>query len=123
MASIWSYLIATSQIPELETQPYAASYHLIAEFLTASALLFGGYSLLSGKRWGFNTFLISMGMLLYTVINTIGYYAQSGDVTMMAVFTLFAGLTALFLALSFLLVNSKPVLVEMPRFDQSPVKR
>lgn len=42
-----------------------------------------------------------MGMLLYTVIVSAGYYGQQEDMIMVGMFTIFQVLTVLFIGLSF----------------------
>jgi len=42
-----------------------------------------------------------MGMLLYTVIVSAGYYAEKGDIIMIGMFTIFQLLTVIFIGLSF----------------------
>jgi hypothetical protein len=79
MIGIWSVSYFTNQIPELETEPMRIKFHLAAEFTTAIVLLAAGIGLLTGQNWALDTFLISMGMLLYTVIVSPGYFAQKGQ--------------------------------------------
>lgn len=101
MIGMWLLFIVTNQIPEINTEPVRITYHLIAEFLTAILLLIAGFALFTNQKWGFHLFLISMGMLLYTVIVSAGYYAEKKDIAMLAMFTIFQLLTAIFIGLSF----------------------
>jgi NADH:ubiquinone oxidoreductase subunit K len=101
MIGMWLSLITTNQVPEINTEPIRITYHLIGEFLTAILLLIGGFGLFTKRRWGFHVFLISMGMLLYTVIVSAGYYAEKGDMAMVGMFTVFQVLTVIFIGLSF----------------------
>jgi hypothetical protein len=101
MIGMWLSFITTDQIPEIKTEPIRITYHLIAEFLTAILLLIGGFGLYTGRKWGFHLFLISMGMLLYTVIVSAGYYAEKGDMAMVGMFTIFQLLNVIFFGLSF----------------------
>jgi len=101
MIGMWFSLIATNQVPEINSEPIRITYHLIGEFLTAIILLIGGFGLFTNRGWGFHVFLISMGMLLYTVIVSAGYYGQLGDMVMVGMFTIFQILTVLFIVLSF----------------------
>jgi hypothetical protein len=66
-------------VPELVTEPLRIRFHLAAEFATALALLVGGLALLTGQAWGRWVYLLAMGMLLYTVIVSPGYFAQRGQ--------------------------------------------
>ncbi len=89
-------LLITSQVPELETSPFSIAFHLVAEIFTASLLIIGGIMVYRKHLLGEKVYLISIGMLLYTVINSSGYYAQSGDwgfVVMFAILFLIAVMT------------------------------
>ena len=79
MIGMWSFSFYTNQIPELETEPVRIKFHLAAEFATAIALLVAGIGLLTSQDWALSMYLISMGMLLYTVIVSPGYFAQKGQ--------------------------------------------
>jgi hypothetical protein len=79
MIGQWLFFLATGQVPELVTEPLRIRFHLAAEFATALALLVGGLALLTGQAWGRWVYLLAMGMLLYTVIVSPGYFAQRGQ--------------------------------------------
>ena len=99
---LWIMLLVTNQVPELSNSFITILYHLAAEFITAFFLLIAGFGLLTGKGWGFHTFLISLGLLLYTVIVSAGYYAQLGEYGIVIMFTILQLTTSLFVLLSFL---------------------
>ena len=101
MIGMWTVLLSTGQVLETETDRIEISYHLVSEFLTAFLLIIGGYGLYKERSWGFGVFLVSMGMLLYSVINSTGYYAGQGEIVMVGMFTVLTVLTALFLIVSF----------------------
>jgi hypothetical protein len=101
MICMWFVFIATDQVPEIKSAPIKITYYLIAEFLTAILLLIGGYGLLTKRVWGFHLYLISMGMLLYTVIVSAGYYANLEDMIMVGMFSVFQLLTIIFIVLTF----------------------
>lgn len=67
-------------------------FHYVAEFVTAVALVVGGLGLLFGWAWAMTEYLIAMGMLIYTVINSPGYFAQQRQWAMVG---MFAGLMIL----------------------------
>ena len=79
MIGQWLVFLATGQVPELVTEPLRIRFHLAAEFATALALLVGGLALLTGQAWDRWFYLLAMGMLLYTVIVSPGYFAQKGQ--------------------------------------------
>ena len=100
MICMWSVFLVTNQVPELKTAPLKISYHLLAEFLTAILLLIGGFGLFTKKVWGFHLYLISLGMLLYTVIVSAGYYLNLGDMIMVSMFTVFQVFTIIFIGIA-----------------------
>ena len=79
MIGMWSVSYFTNQIPELETEPVRIKFHLVAEFATAFLLLAAGIGLFTNQEWALSTYLVSMGMLLYTVIVSPGYFAEKGQ--------------------------------------------
>ena len=76
MFAQWIFFLVTGQVPGLQTAPWEIGYHLTAEFLTAGALLAAGIGLLKSIPWSKNFARIALGMLLYTVLNSAGYFAQ-----------------------------------------------
>jgi len=76
MIGQWIFLLATRQVPELKTGPASIALHLAAEFSTAVMLICGGFALLAKRPWGRQVFPVAMGMLLYTLIASPGYFAQ-----------------------------------------------
>ena len=101
MISMWVVFLITNQVHEINTAPIKISYHLLAEFLTAILLIVGGFGLITKKVWSYQLYMISMGMLLYTVIASAGYYANLRDMIMIGMFTVFQLLTLLFFGLTF----------------------
>ena len=98
---MWSFLLLTKQVPELETEPIRIRFHIAAEFITAIALVVGGIGLLTGQSWSQWLYLVAIGMLFYTVIVSPGYYAEKGEwpfVGMFAAILIFA-LVALILVI------------------------
>lgn len=80
---MWSMTILTGGIEE---GPVEISFHLASEFLMAILLLIGGIESLRGKTYGRKLFLISNGMLIYSVLNAAGYFGQRGNIPMMIMF-------------------------------------
>jgi hypothetical protein len=82
----WAFFLTTDQVPEMETEPLRIRFHLAAEFATAIALLIGGVALLTGQPWARWVYPLAMGMLLYTVIVSPGYFAEKGQWAFVAMF-------------------------------------
>ena len=77
------------------------AYHLVAEFCTALLLLFAGVSLITKMSWGLTLFLIADGMLIYTVINSPGFFAQQRQWPMVIFFAVLLVLAVFCLILVF----------------------
>jgi hypothetical protein len=95
MLGLWGMFYATGRIPELTTAPYEIGYHLAAETLTALALVTAGVGLFRCHAWAWRLYPVALGMLLYTVINSAGYYAQLGEIAMVGMFTVLTAATLL----------------------------
>ncbi len=102
MLGMWAVFVSMGQVPELVTSPIQVSLHIIGEAATAVALLIGGYGVWARKKWGLQAYMLSMGMLLYTLIVSPGYYAQSGNLAMVGMFAVFFIIAVFFIAMSFL---------------------
>jgi hypothetical protein len=87
MLSMWTALYLSGEITELATAPLEIGYHLTAEGLTAVALIVAGLGFLRGRVWAGRLLPVALGMLLYTVINSAGYYATLGEWPMVGTFT------------------------------------
>jgi hypothetical protein len=74
----WIFFIAAGQVPELQTEPIRILFHLAAEGATAVALILSGYGVLTRRSWAKTAGFIALGMLIYTVIVSPGYFAQQG---------------------------------------------
>ena len=99
MIGQWSFSLATNRVPELKTEPVRIRFHLAAEFITAVALLVGGSGLLTNSTWGEQVYLVSMGMLLYTVIVSPGYFARKREWPLVGTFAVLLILALVSLAL------------------------
>ncbi len=100
MIVMWGMFILTGQVPEMATKPAEIMLHLVAEFTTATLLIFGGIGLLKKIKIGYNLNLVALGMLLYTLIVSPGYYLQKGDWVFVGIFTLLFIVTLIFLIIN-----------------------
>lgn len=89
MISMWTIFYFTGAIPELATEPARIIMHMIAEYSTAIGLIVGGGGLLKNKGWGFSIYLLSTGALIYTLIQSPGYYLQLGEISFVIMFAVF----------------------------------
>ncbi|MFU8771572.1 MAG: hypothetical protein ACNA8H_04020 [Anaerolineales bacterium] len=76
MIAQWIFSLITRQVPELKDEPLKIIFHLIAELSTALILIVAGLAVLGKSLVGYPLSLIGAGMLLYTVINSSGYFAH-----------------------------------------------
>ncbi len=96
MIGMWVSLLLTKQVPELRPASYAPrliAYHIVAELLTAIVLIISGVGLFLVSDWAKILSAISLGMLLYSVINSPGKYAHENNLPMVAIFTIITILT------------------------------
>ena len=103
MIGQWTVSIAKGQVAGPEAGavvgrgPIEMAFHWSAELLTAVALFMGGAGVLARWDWAANVYLLALGMLLYTAVNSAGYFAQKREWPMVGVFAaiLIVGLISL----------------------------
>jgi FtsH-binding integral membrane protein len=93
MLGMWSFFLASGQVPELETERYRIYFHLAAEFITALCLVVGGFALLKNLPRSQTIYFVAAGMVLYSLVVSPGYYAQQGQWGFVVMFAVFAALT------------------------------
>ena len=104
---LWISLLLKNRVPELQPASYAPrliTYHILAEFLTAIVLIISGVGLFLDSDWARTLSALSLGMLLYTVINSPGKYAHENNLPMVAMFTVITILTLVAIVTLFALV-------------------
>jgi hypothetical protein len=97
MILMWLVFYFTGSIPELATEPARITMHLAAEFATAIVLIIAGWGLLKAKRLGVQIYLLATGALLYTMIQSPGYFLQTGEPGFVVMFAVLIILAVLFL--------------------------
>ena len=89
----WVWTFAAGRIPDPD-EPYSGrgkrelTFHFVAEAFSAVALLVSGASILCNAVWSSWLFPMSVGMLLYTLINSPGYFAERREWKIVAGFGL-----------------------------------
>lgn len=83
----WTLLFLSGSVPEFETEPWAIAFHLTAEMGMAAVLLVGAVAALRHKPWATSVLLVGMGMVIYSAVNSPGYYAQLGQWGFVLMFT------------------------------------
>lgn len=99
MIGMWVMFYFTDGIPEIDTKPIELSMHILAELVTAVLLIIGGFSIFINKQRGIHIYLLSMGMLLYTLIMSPGYFLQKGEYGLAIMFAVFIVLAIIFIYL------------------------
>lgn len=92
MIGFWVFALSTNQIPP-EEKPWLITFHVLAEFSTAILLIVSGAGLWFGSKWARMLSPLALGLLLYAVINSPGYYAQKNNLPMVVMFILLILLT------------------------------
>ncbi len=72
----WAFFLITRQVPELKTERIRVLFHIADEFLTAVVLVASGVGLLMQQSWATASYPVAIGMLLYTIVVSSGYFAQ-----------------------------------------------
>jgi hypothetical protein len=93
MTGQWSFFLASGSVPEVQSEPIRLAFHLAAEFLTAISLIVAGWAALRAKRWSRTFMLAALGMLVYTVVISPGYFAQQGQWPLVGMFAILLVLT------------------------------
>jgi hypothetical protein len=92
MIAQWTSDIVRRRVPSPEDDPVSGRgffdmlFHWIAEFITAFILIVAVIGLILGSTWGLTAYLVAMGMLIYTAINSSGFFAQQHKWSMVGVF-------------------------------------
>ncbi len=92
----WAFFLITRQVPELKTERVRVLFHIADEFLTAAVLIVSGIGLLAQQAWSAAIYPVALGMLLYTIIVSSGYFAQKRAwpiVIMFAVLLILTGIS------------------------------
>lgn len=94
MMGFWGVLVATQQA-ELDERPWDMRLHITAEFATAILLIVSGLGGLIASIGTVGLAPVALGMLLYTTVNSPGFYAGRRNWPMVG---MFAALTILTVA-------------------------
>lgn len=86
MLAQWGFFLATGQVPELQTEPWRIAFHLLGEAATAITLIVSGVALLKRRPWARDAAFVALGMLIYTVLVSPGYFAQLGQWPLVVMF-------------------------------------
>jgi hypothetical protein len=97
----WAFFLATKQVPELKTEPTRIRFHIVDESITAGLLMATGIGVLAESDIAVKLYPVALGMLLYTVIVSAGYFAQKHVWAIVGMFAIILVLAIVSLALFF----------------------
>lgn len=101
---LWTMLLLTDQVPELDTEPWAISFHLVIELTMALFSILTGIAIIKRLSFWRNVTLFTSGLLVYSVVNSSGYYGDLGQFEMMIMFAIILGFV---IWTSYLIVTQK----------------
>jgi peptidoglycan/LPS O-acetylase OafA/YrhL len=94
---IWPVLLLTGEVPEIAAGQRDIWFHIVAEAIAGALLLAAGWRLLRRRDTGARLLSsFALGGLLYTGVNSAGYYAELGawgPMAMLAAFGVLAGVS------------------------------
>jgi hypothetical protein len=76
IAGLWCILLVRGRVPELKSAPASIALHLVAELVCAVSLVVAAIWSWRAGSGAMTAAAAALGMLIYTVINSAGYYAQ-----------------------------------------------
>jgi hypothetical protein len=92
----WAALYTRKQVFAATSRPaIETKYHVVAELLTAAILVVGGIGTILSAEWSGSVLFIGLGMLLYTEINSPGFYAARKEKSMARMFWILTVLTGM----------------------------
>jgi hypothetical protein len=92
--AMWGASLVTRQVPELVTAPRAIALHISAESIMGLTLIAGAAASFAGLTWGPSIVLLGLGMTLYSIVNSSGYYFQRRELQPVVMFAALFVLTA-----------------------------
>ena len=99
MMCFWIFATYSGIILEDE-KPWGIRFHLLSEFTTAILLIVSGLASILNIEWAKSTSFLALGMLLYIVLYSPGYYLQKKNKPMTVLFILLITLTILAILLT-----------------------
>lgn len=85
---LWIMLMSTDQVPEFETEPVGIAFHIVIEVMMGVLAILSGCAVLNRWKQRNGLTIFTSGMLAYSVVNSSGYYGDSGQYGMIGVFFL-----------------------------------
>ena len=102
LIAYWAMLYKKKELEEITMEPTRAAIHVGSDLLTSALLIIGGIAVLANQPWSFAVYFLSMGFLIYSLLNFVGFYAQQKDWPLLAFFVLLALVASVFTLLMLL---------------------
>ena len=118
VAGLWTLLLATGQVPEVQAGQVDIWFHVAAELTMAAALLAGGIAVLRATPRGPLLSAFALGWLAYSAVNSPGYYAESGEWAVVAMFAVIVAAAAA----AFARLAKRAAAVTAPTSDTEPAE-
>ena len=99
---MWVYILLSETITEGKTE---ITFHLFSEFLMALLCFLSGFLLIRGQSKGQVANSAAHAMVLYSLINAMGYYAERDEISMVVLFIILALLSISILFYHFIIAN------------------
>lgn len=99
MIGIWIMNFTHGEIPQLQTEAWSITMHILAEGVTAILLLISGLSILFKGEKLPALYYIAYGALLYTLLASPGYFAQMANWVAVILFLVLLVITVVLLLL------------------------
>jgi hypothetical protein len=97
---LWIMLLLTKQVPEIETEPTAIAFHITAETIMGLLSVLSGILLLVNLSWATYSFILAMGLVIYAVINSAGYYGEKKEWVFVVMFGIILCISAVLVILN-----------------------
>jgi hypothetical protein len=86
VVGLWIGSLVQGAVPELATEPWEIRFHIAAELGMAALLAAGGLLALAGIPGAEGLLLLGLGAVLYSIVNSSGYYAERRRVAPLVMF-------------------------------------
>ena len=106
-AFLWIIVIIKKIEAKFIEKPTERLFHILAEFIMSIIAIVAGIGLFLKQSWAIPLFYISMGLILYALINAIGIYKEKKFKLLVLILIFSAVLTLVLIGLS-LVLNALP---------------
>lgn len=85
---LWIMLFITNQIPELQTNKVEILFHITIELIMAIFSIYTGFTIIKKHTFYKQMTMFTSGMLIYSIINSSGYYLNLINYPMLILFAI-----------------------------------